>query len=75
MVPRAFSLQATVVSICVVNSSTARLACEEVEIVTDINLGQAGSYPSHLLVSGDDLFFRANNIAGGNNVELWRYDG
>ncbi|MBN1442902.1 MAG: hypothetical protein JXA90_09340 [Planctomycetes bacterium] len=56
-------------------SPAARLPSEEVVIVTDINVGTAGSYPSYLLVSGDVLYFRANNVSGGNNTELWRYDG
>ena len=64
-----------VVSVSVLTSPAGDLATEEVSIVTDINLGEAGSYPSYLLIHGDTLYFRANNISGGNNTELWRYDG
>ncbi len=62
-------------AVCVLASPAGELATEEVAIVTDINLGGAGSYPSYLLVFGNHLYFRANNISGGTNTELWRYDG
>ena len=32
-------------------------------------------YPSYLKVYDGKLYFRANNLPGGNNVELWAFDG
>ena len=32
-------------------------------------------YPSYLTVYDGSLFFRANNLTNGNNVELWAFNG
>jgi ELWxxDGT repeat protein len=32
-------------------------------------------YPSYLKVYDGKLYFRANNLPAGNNVELWEFDG
>ena len=32
-------------------------------------------YPSYLTVFNGQLYFRANNLPHGNNVELWTFDG
>jgi ELWxxDGT repeat protein len=42
-------------------------------IVSDILLGSAGSYPGYLTAVGDTLFFTAND--GKNGTELWKTDG
>ncbi len=51
------------------------IAASDVSLVTDIIPGAPGSYPSYLTVHGDHLYFRANSLSGGNDVELWRFDG
>ena len=43
--------------------------------ITDLLPGSAGSYPSYLTVHNGDLYFRANGLSGGTDVELCRYDG
>jgi ELWxxDGT repeat protein len=32
-------------------------------------------YPSYLKVHDGQLYFRANNLPSGNNVELWEFNG
>jgi ELWxxDGT repeat protein len=46
---------------------------ESVVMVSDINPGWRGSYPSFLTAYRNDLYFRANT--GLNDTELWRFDG
>jgi ELWxxDGT repeat protein len=55
-------------------TSTAALAVEVARIV-DIDSGPAGSGAGWLTVYEDRLYFTANDLTHGNNVELWRYDG
>jgi ELWxxDGT repeat protein len=43
--------------------------------VADINPGPGGGGAGGLTVYDGDLYFSANDLAGGNNTELWRYDG
>jgi ELWxxDGT repeat protein len=42
-------------------------------MVADINSGNPGSLPSHLIVSSGKLYFQADD--GSNGTELWTYDG
>jgi len=48
---------------------------ERVELVADIDPGPSGGGVSFLTVYNDALYFRANSLPHGNDVELWRYDG
>jgi ELWxxDGT repeat protein len=62
---------------CLVLSAllTATAQAKNIFRLTDINPGPAGSYPSYMAVYDDALYFRANDLPHGNNVELWRHDG
>lgn len=47
----------------------------EIVQVADINPGPGGGGAGGLTVYDGDLYFSANNLPHGSNVELWRYDG
>jgi len=42
--------------------------------LTDINPGPGGSGASYLTLYDGDLYFRANDLPHGDDIELWRYD-
>jgi len=68
---RRSSLLALFLSVLLVTAAHAK----NIWRLTDINPGSQGSYPSYLEVFGDTLYFRANDVPSGNNVELWRWNG
>jgi len=68
------------------NRSPAFIALTLVILAVEISSGQTARriasengdpilYPSYLTEFNGQLFFRANNLPHGNNVELWAFDG
>ena len=51
------------------------LPAQVVRRVADINPGPGGGGASGLTVFQGALYFTANDLPHGNDVELWRYDG
>jgi ELWxxDGT repeat protein len=45
------------------------------QLVADINPGAGGGGASYLTIYGNCLYFTANDLVGGSDQELWRYDG
>jgi ELWxxDGT repeat protein len=48
---------------------------QTVKRVADINPGPGGGDACYLTVYNDQLYFRANDLPGGSDAELWRFDG
>ena len=66
------------IAVLVIAPALSGLSLAPAQATGDADVGLvpgAGSYPSYLTVDGDYLYFRANSAVGGNDVELYRYDG